>query len=268
MKKLFTLLMLLFLGAGSSWGVTITIGTGTLTSRYPLNDYYVYSRSQSLYLATEITTGGNITNLRWYRNDVGADPNAIGTTQIWLMETSNSVLTGTTWEGPGTLVATISNIDLGAGGGWLDIPISSFGYSGTSNLLVSVYTQNAPYTTPHATWRYTSTSTNYRLRSGNSDSSNPPTMALSYNRPNIQFEIVTSTPNLSAIPSSRAFGYVPFGSSSSEQSYVLSGTNLTTGPIVVTAPAGFGVSLTSGGTFTSFVNVGYTPPTLANTYSL
>jgi hypothetical protein len=190
MKKLFTLLIFLLLWAGNSWGVTITIGTGTSTGRYPLDDYYVYSRSQCLYLASEITTGGNITNLRWYRNDVGADPNAIGTTEIWLMETPNTVLTGTTWEGPGTLVATISNIDLGPGGGWFDIPIASFTYSGTSNLLVSVRTQNAPYTVPHAYWRYTST-TDYKMRAGQSDSSNPPTMSLSYSRPNIQFELAT-----------------------------------------------------------------------------
>lgn len=197
MKKLLFLLLALFLWTFSTLGITVTIGTGTSTSRYPLNDYYVYSRSQCLYLASEITTGGTITNLRWYRNDVGADPSAIGTTEIWLMETTNSVLTGTTWEDPGTLVATISNIDLGAGGGWFDIPITEFAYSGTNNLMVSVYTQNAPYITPHSLWRYTSTSANFRMRSGNSDSVNPPTMALSYSRPNIQFEmtvVVTDPP--------------------------------------------------------------------------
>jgi len=196
MKKVTSLILLFMalLWAGTSFGETVTIGTGTSTARYPLNDYYVYSRSQCLYLASEFTTSGTITNISWYRNDVGADPNAIGTTEIWLMETSNSVLTGTTWEGPGTLVATISNIDLGPGGGWLNIPITPFYYSGSTNLLVSVRTQNAPYTAPHATWRYTSTSANYRMRAGNSDSSNPPTMSLNYNRPNIQFEITPPPP--------------------------------------------------------------------------
>jgi len=265
MKKFLLFLVTLSLWAGSSWAVTITIGTGTSTGRYPLDDYYVYSRSQMLYLASEMTTGGTITNLRWYRNDVGADPAAIGTTEIWLMETTATTLSGTAWEGPGTLVATISNIDLGAGGGWFDIDITDFGYGGTNNLLVSVRTQNAPYTTPHALWRYTSTSTNYRARAGQNDLSNPPTMALTYSRPNIQFEILTTSPNLTVVPGTLNFGGVPFGSSSPEKTYVLSGTYLTAGPIVVTAPAGFGISLTPGGPYTSTVNVDYTPPTLANT---
>ena len=39
MKKLFTLLMALILWAGSSWAITVTIGTGTSTARYPLVDY-------------------------------------------------------------------------------------------------------------------------------------------------------------------------------------------------------------------------------------
>ena len=115
MKKLFTFFMALILWAGSSQAITITIGAGTSTGRYPLNDYFVYSRSQMLFLASEITTGGTITHLRWYRDDVGPDPGAIGITEIWLMETPATTLSGTAWEGTGTLVASISNIDLGAG---------------------------------------------------------------------------------------------------------------------------------------------------------
>lgn len=264
MKKVYLLLFSLLMISMSLFSETITIGTGTSTTRYPLNDYYVYSRSQALYLASEIGISGSITNIRWYRNDTGADPNAIGTTEIWLMETANSVLTGTDWEGPGTLVATINNIDLGAGNGWINIPITSFAYNGTNNLLVSVRTQNAPYTSPHAYYRYTSTSTNYRMRQGNSDGTNPPTMSLSYYRPNIQFEILSTNPSLSVSPSTLAFGYSPSGTPSASQSYVLSGVNLTAGPVVVTAPDGFQVSLDNTA-WSSSVNVTYTAPTLGNT---
>ena len=218
MKKFILFLFLPFL-AGSLCGETVTIGTGTATGNYPLNDMYIYSRSQSLYLASEINMSGTITNLRWYRNDVGADPNAIGITQIWLMEIPNSNLSGTSWEGPGVLVATISNIDLGAGGGWYDIPITAFYYSGTQNLLVSVYTQNAPYIPPHSKWRYASTSPAYRMRAGNSDTQNPPNMALSYNRPNIQFELVVTEPSLSVFPANLDFGYVAAGGYSDEKTY-------------------------------------------------
>ncbi len=183
---------------------TVTIGTGTSTGRYPLNDYYVYSRSQCLYLQTEIgLTSGLITKLRWYRNDTGADPNAIGTTEIWLTELPGTTLSGSTWINPGTLVASISNIDLGSGGGWFEVDITDYEYNG-GNLLVSVRTQNAPYTSPHSSWRYTSTSANYRMLAGNSDSSNPPSLLTSYNRPNLQMDIddlvVNNPPNPATSP--------------------------------------------------------------------
>jgi hypothetical protein len=164
----------------------VTIGTGTSTGRYPLNDYYVHSRSQMLYTSTEIGAFGTIEQLAWYRNDTGANSNAIGTTEIWLKMVSNSTLSDGTWEDPGTLVASISNIDLGAGGGWLSVDIDDFNYS-ANNLLVSVRTQNAPYTTPHSYWRYTSATNMARL--GNSDTLNPPSMTLGSSRPNIQITI-------------------------------------------------------------------------------
>ncbi|NNK88428.1 MAG: hypothetical protein HKO90_09105, partial [Flavobacteriaceae bacterium] len=54
---------------------------------------------------------------------------------------------------------------------------------------------------------------------------------------------------------------------SAEQTYTLSGTNLTpaSGNIAVTAPANFEVSLTSGGGFAGAINVSYSGSTLANT---
>jgi len=72
-------------------------------------------------------------------------------------------------------------------------------------------------------------------------------------------------PMLNITPSSLAFGYVPVGSTSTEQTYTLSGTNLSSSPITVTAPAGFEVSLTSGLGFGSSVSASFTPPTLGNT---
>lgn len=182
MKKLLILLMALSL-AGLAFADVI-IGSGTSTGRYPLNDYFVYSRSQCIYLSSEISANpGTITALQWYRNDTGADPNAIGTTEIWLTETPLTTLS--TWQTEGTLVATISNIDLGSGGGWYNVDIADFDYSG-GNLMVSVRTQNAPYTSPHSYWRYTSTST-YLSLLGNSDGTNPPDVYTSYSRPNITF---------------------------------------------------------------------------------
>ncbi|MCB5271523.1 MAG: choice-of-anchor J domain-containing protein [Candidatus Cloacimonetes bacterium] len=173
---------------------TVTIGTGTTTGRHPFNDFYKHSRSQCIYLATEIgQPSGIITKLRWYRSDTGADADAIGTTEIWLNETSATTLSGTAWVTPGTLVKTISNIDLGSGNGWYEVDIDDYIYGG-SNLLVSVRTQNAPYTVPHSTWRVTSTSPN-RMLAGNSDTANPPPLSSNTSRPNIQIDIEAAATN-------------------------------------------------------------------------
>ena len=265
MKKFLTLLWMFILAIPMVNGITVTIGNGTATTRYPLNDLYIFSRSQSLYLISEIGMDGTITNIRWYRNDVGPDPNAIGYTEIWLKEKEGDVLSGTAWETPGILVAAIQNIDLGPGGGWYDIPIQPFNYSGLANLLVSVQTYDAPYVVPHASWRYTSTSPNYRVRQGNSDTQNPPAMALSYNRPNIQFEIQTAAPNLLVSPASLDLGYGEAGGYSSEKTYMITGYNLTGEPIQINAPPGFEVSFTSHIGFSPSLVLNYPPPNLPAT---
>ena len=195
MKKLILFLTLTLFTASLVFATTVTIGTGTSTDRYPLGDYYVYQRSQMLFTSSEIGLTGDITHVRWYRNDVGADPNAVDV-EIWLKETTDTVISTSTWETPGTLVYSGTAIDLGSGDEWYEIDITDFAYGGGSNnLLVSTYCQNAPYTAPHSYWRYTSTSPNYMMRRGQSDSTNPPSLSTSYYRPNIQFEIPTTMPD-------------------------------------------------------------------------
>jgi hypothetical protein len=199
MKKFILITLALVISVMAFAQTDITIGTGTSTGRYPFNDFYVYSRSQCIYLESEIGYPGTIHKLRWYRNDTGADPNAIGTTQIWLKTVTNAVFTDANWEDPGTLVYEIANIDLGTGGGWYEVDITDFNYTG-GNLLVSVYTQNAPYVAPHAYWRYTATTGFNRCRLGNSDTVNPPTLSLSTSRPNIQINMTTSDPTTEPNP--------------------------------------------------------------------
>ena len=74
-------------------------------------------------------------------------------------------------------------------------------------------------------------------------------------------------PVITINPANLGFGYVASGSSSINQSYVLSGTGLNpaSGNITVTAPANFQVSLSSGSGFGSSVTVPYSGSTLGNT---
>jgi hypothetical protein len=75
------------------------------------------------------------------------------------------------------------------------------------------------------------------------------------------------TPYLSTNPSTMPFGYYASGTTSTEQSFTLSGGNLTGAPgnITVTAPAGYEISLTSGSGFSNSLNVPYATSTLAST---
>jgi hypothetical protein len=185
---------LLTLALPLSGQTTVTIGTGTDTSNFPLYDYDTHSRSQALYLASEIGIQGSITKLRWYRDNTGADPDAIGLTEIWLRQYIPDTLATPDWEEPGTLVASIGNIDLGNGGGWYEIDITDFEYSG-ANLLVSVRTQDAPYVSPHASWRGTYIYPQHLSRESHDYEVNPPDYMVYGNlRPNLQLEIETLVP--------------------------------------------------------------------------
>lgn len=79
--------------------------------------------------------------------------------------------------------------------------------------------------------------------------------------------VITGTPSpyLIITPASLDFGFTNNGSTSAEQTYTLSGTNLQGAPgnITINAPANFEVSLTSGTGFGSGLQVPFTGPTLA-----
>lgn len=80
-------------------------------------------------------------------------------------------------------------------------------------------------------------------------------------------QTIQAAPALTVDPTTLAFGNIASGSTSGEQSYSLSGTNLTGAPgnITVTAPTGFQVSLTSGSGFASSITVPYASATLSST---
>lgn len=82
------------------------------------------------------------------------------------------------------------------------------------------------------------------------------------NNPNSQITNVAN-PTLLATPTSLTGLDYNLGSGPSvAQSFSLSGTDLSAGPIVVTAPANYKVCLTVGGVYTASVNAAYTNPIL------
>jgi len=278
MKKLFTLFFALLLLTISSWAqtTTATIGTGTditsgtASSITPYKTYWMDGQDQILFTAAELTAAGlaagNITKLAFNVGGI-VDPFTLTSFTISMQHTALTALTGfitTGW----TQVYTANVV---AALGWNTYTFTTpFTWNGTSNLVFKVCFNNTDYAENTHVY-YTSTpSSGVHYYDGSDLATTSGCDQTVYDgqaaRPNVRITgQASAAPLLSAIPGSLAFGYVPFGSSSIEKSYVLSGSNLTAGPIVVTAPAGFGVSLATGGPYTSSINVTYTPPTLPNT---
>jgi hypothetical protein len=67
-KKYYWLVLVLFLALPSNGNSQIQVGTGTFVDRsLPIDPYFGYSYSQTIYLASEIQSdGGRITSLEWY----------------------------------------------------------------------------------------------------------------------------------------------------------------------------------------------------------
>jgi hypothetical protein len=154
--------------------------------------------------------------------------------------------------------------------GWNTYTFSApFYWDGTSSVVFKVCFNNAAYSSNSHVY-YSSTPASgahyYWYNDLSSSSGCDITTASNYSyRPNVQITgEATAAPILAASPSTLAFGYIPFGSQSAAQTYVLSGGNLVASPVVVTAPAGFEVSL-DGSSWAGSQNVTFTPPILPNT---
>ncbi len=140
---------------GTSYGDNVTfmsnkfvIGTGTTETGYPFYTYYMGSRTQMLYLASEIMATGSpssftITKLGF---DITSYSSQIMTGfTIKMGHTSLSALTG--WATTGMTTVYQGNYAI-TSSGIVDIPLSTqFIWNGTSNILVEVcFGNNGSYT--------------------------------------------------------------------------------------------------------------------------
>ena len=216
MKKY--IILLIALSLMSLAFADVIVGTGTSAGYPPMSSYYKYYRSAALYTAAEIGAGdGTISHLQWYNNTAG-NTTAINV-KIYLKYTSSSVLTTGTWSSYAQDAIQVFHDTIQANAvGWYNIDIDDFAYSSSNgNLMVLVETGETPYVSPHAQWRYTSTSSiDYRFLTANSDGGAPTDISTSYNRPNIKFVGINSNqppqPATIVSPSNNASGILPTAS--------------------------------------------------------
>ncbi len=138
MKKI-TMLFLFLFGAWLSYGQEVTIGTGTLSERWPFGATWGYERSAALYTAEEIGQVGFINKLAWNLGGISASKPV----KIYLKEVETSTLTAGNWASfiaDATLVYDDVMAPTSIGFFTFDLN-SSFAYTGgTKNLLVLVET--------------------------------------------------------------------------------------------------------------------------------
>lgn len=127
---------------------TKTVGTGASTAGYPYFTYYMGSRTQMLYLASEITaaggSAGNITGIGF--SVQSASTQVMQNFTLKIGETTATSLTGWVTAGMNTVYAANYNV---SGTGWRDIVLTiPFTWNGTSNLIVEIcFGSNGSYTT-------------------------------------------------------------------------------------------------------------------------
>ncbi|MBD2766833.1 T9SS type A sorting domain-containing protein [Hymenobacter sp. BT664] len=144
-RRLAALAAGLFLAPAAWAQIQVPAGNPNEASdRRPLGTYYGYERSALIYTAAEIATSGNLTQLAFYLNEVGA-AGAVPT-KVYLKTVSNTSFAGPTTvaaeETGATLVydATIPVASF-TPNTWITLPLTTpFAYNGTSNLEVIVET--------------------------------------------------------------------------------------------------------------------------------
>lgn len=167
---------------------TVTIGTGTTTSyQLPSNTYYNYSWTATLYLASEINTKGDIDSIAYDVTWTGAQPYTQNNQAIYFAHTSATTV-ATTPPVPANMTQ-VYNGPVSWTNGWKKIPLTTkFNYNGNDNLLIYWAHNAGSYTTPYPSFKYTSTTPNYRAVHAYSDGGFPTGAGTqTYNRPNIRF---------------------------------------------------------------------------------
>lgn len=143
-------LLFLFILCNYAAIAQITIGTGTAVDSNaglssPISNFYNYSLSQTIYLASEINASGTITSLEFPLNNANALGNSDDMITIWIGHTSKTSYSSTVGGNGADLidVATLTKvIDNGSlvktGSNTVYTLTTPFVYNGTDNLVIVV----------------------------------------------------------------------------------------------------------------------------------
>ncbi len=174
----------------------VTIGDGSSNLYMPVNTYYGYSYSQSIFLQSEIDVRDQrIEKVYYYWNGVG-DANSTNDWTIYMGHTElTDFATSTSWIPLANLTQVFQGeVDLPATEGWIEIPLNApFVYNNESNLVIAVDENEPGYNTSSMFFFNTATTTNRSIRcqndSTNPDPATPPTGTLMLGHPNVMLAL-------------------------------------------------------------------------------
>lgn len=183
MRKTMFLLVFLVLMLGMFtpiWANTVTIGSGTQTTYYlPLHTNYGYTYSQQIYTPTQVTMGGTIDRIRFYKNS-GSTSNSSAWV-LYMGHTTKTAFNSTTdWEALANLTQVFNgSVTIPSAEGWVEIILQTpFVYNGTQNLIVALDENQSGYGTSVYWRQFTSianTSIYYYSDGTNPNPASPPT---------------------------------------------------------------------------------------------
>ena len=181
---------------------TIIIGTGTEDLSLPIEPYYGYSYSQSIFLQSEINSANRaIEKIYYYWNGAAATVNSNNWT-VYMGHTPNSSFaSGTAWIPLSDLTEVFSGtVTLPALEGWIEIELTTpFPYNNIDNLVVAVDENADSYDNDNEYFYCTSElKTNRSIRyysdGTNPDPAAPPTGTPVAGYPNIMIKFQEETP--------------------------------------------------------------------------
>jgi len=121
----------------------ITIGTGTSTIGLPMNCFFGYSYTQTIYYQSEITAGMTISKIAYqYTGASWTDPDI----KIYMGHTPKATFTSETDWVPLTEMTEVFSGAVTTVPGWVEINLSTpFVYSGTGNIVIAFDENTAGY---------------------------------------------------------------------------------------------------------------------------
>ncbi|MCB5286452.1 MAG: choice-of-anchor D domain-containing protein, partial [Candidatus Cloacimonetes bacterium] len=203
---------------GATWTFTtafpegmVQIGAGTSTSlNLPLNPYFGYNYSQTLYLQSEIDISGQrIEKLYYNWNGYEAGTNLKDWT-IYMGHTAKTAFASTSdWVPVGDMTQVFSGVvTIPASAGWIEITLNTpFGYNNSDNLVIAVNETTPSYASSSAKFYGTSFVANRGLLARTDGSAYNPAS------PGEAYGLVAGIANIKMLfgdlPANPIFGYSP-----------------------------------------------------------